>query len=87
MPRKVLTESLTICSRFESGESCSMEEKKKDSQEKKATAENKKLGMLSRFSPVEGKISQLADCQTGGWSHCVVSSASEMWQKMSKEIE
>lgn len=55
-----------------------MEEKKKDSQEKKATAENKKLGMLSRFSPVEGKISQLADCQTGGWSHCVVSSASEM---------
>lgn len=57
-----------------------MEEKKKKKtvKKKKATAENKKLGMLSRFSPVEGKISQLADCQTGGWSHCVVSSASEM---------
>lgn len=33
-------------------------------------------GTLSHFSPVEGEISQLADCLAGGWGRCVVSSAS-----------
>lgn len=34
-------------------------------------------GSLPHVLPVEGEISQLADCLTGGWSRCVVSSASE----------
>lgn len=43
-------------------------------------------GTLSHFSPVEGEISQLADCLAGGWSRCVVSLASGRWRRTAEEM-